>query len=69
MDAATGAHPTRYLQEILQIGDRVYVAGFGDAARERALAEACRVAGLDGRLVARPAAGRPYWGQVLRGYA
>jgi len=31
MDTATGAHPTRHLQDILQIVDRIYAGGCGEA--------------------------------------
>jgi DNA-binding CsgD family transcriptional regulator len=48
MVTAVGAHSTPYLQGILQIVDRIYAAACGDAPWERALAEVCRVAGLDG---------------------
>jgi len=48
MHRAVGLNPARYLQDVLQIVDRIYAAACGEAAWDRALAEMCRVGRLDG---------------------
>ena len=48
MRTAVEVHPTRYLQDILQIVDCIYGAACGEMPWEQTLAEVCRVGRLDG---------------------
>ncbi|MGH6917288.1 MAG: hypothetical protein ACREJ0_06245, partial [Geminicoccaceae bacterium] len=48
MRTAVEVHPTRYLQDILQIVDCIYAAACGETPWGKTIAEICRIGKLDG---------------------